>query len=338
MRKRVVIFLVSLLFLAGFIAFFQRESNAQNQLYNIGVLSANDMRVTKLNGLSDGLRKLGYLENENIKFTIFNAKGDRERLKEMAQELVAKQPSLIIAMGGVEADVLKAITVDKNIPIIFAGVALPLERGLVSNYKFPGGHLTGVNNLQSELAGKRLEFLKLLLPSVGKVLVIYDPQVPSGHLSIEKVESAARKLGIKLAVVPAIKLEEIAETINQGEDKFDGIILLPSYNWETSPLIDTLGLEKKIPIVGLYEPEVSRGFLLSYGPSYYNQGFQAATMVAKVLRGQDPGKIPIETAYKLDLIINLDVAEKMNLEINPQALPLADRIIPKGGENTEEIK
>ncbi|MEA5024173.1 MAG: ABC transporter substrate-binding protein [Desulfitobacterium hafniense] len=290
------------------------------------------MRLAKLEGLREGLKKLGYIENINVEFAIVNAQGDREKLRETAQDLIDRQPSLIIAMGGVEADILKTLTVTQPIPVIFAGVALPLERGLIIDYQFPGGNLTGIDNLQSELAGKRLEYLSLLLPSVKRVLVIYDPQVPSGHLSITRVEKEAQKLGVEISLVPALRLEEIEETLDKVENRFDGIILLPSYNWETNPSIETLGLNRKIPIVGLYEPEMARGFLLSYGPSYYNQGLQTATMVAKVLRGQDPGKIPIETAYSLDFVINLDVAEKLNLDINPQALGLADRVIPKGGE------
>ncbi|MFZ5648217.1 MAG: ABC transporter substrate-binding protein [Bacillota bacterium] len=294
----------------------------------IGVLTANETRLKKLPGLKDGLKKYGFREGENVQFVILNAEDERERLVPLARQLIQKRPDAIIAMGGVEADVLKGLTLENRVPVVFAGVALPSERGLIDSYRFPGGNLTGVDNLQSELAGKRLEFLKLLVPGVSRVLILYDPQVPSGKPSLNYLGSSAAKLGVKLFEAPVQTREEVRVILeNAKENKYDAILLLPSFVWENSPFICSYGLDYGIPVAGLYEDEADRGFLVSYGPSYYNQGYQASSLVAKVLQGQDPSQIPVEKAYQLELAVNLKVAKKLGLSLSPEALRLADIII-----------
>ncbi|KKM11600.1 hypothetical protein SY88_07885 [Clostridiales bacterium PH28_bin88] len=346
MDKRVVwLTLVAALLVAGIITFSVQKQQGNDKEMVIGVLAANDIRLAKLEGLKDGLRKYGFKEGENVEFIIRNAGNEREKLVPQAKELVYRRPTAIVAMGGVEADVLKDVTRESKIPVIFAGVALPVERGLVSSYMFPGNNLTGVDNFQAELVGKKLEFLKMLVPSISRVLILYDPRVPSGTPSLAYLLTAAEKVGFEVSVISVMTRQEIdnvLECVQENRKKqeanlLDAVLLLPSFVWEISPFIHSLSLEHEVPVVGLYEAEADRGFFVSYGSSYYTQGFQAARLVAKVLQGQDPAQMPVETAYQLELVVNLRVASKLGLQVNPEALRLADVIIrheePAHGES-----
>lgn len=327
MHKRVILAIFAVTMMLAGIWYFNVFKTESSQVV-IGILTANETRLKKLPGLKDGLKKYGFREGENAQFIIYNAEDQKERLLPIARDLARGRTDVLVAMGGVEADALKAVTGEDRIPVVFAGVALPVERGLIDSYKFPGGNLTGVDNLQSELAGKRLEFLSMLVPSVSRVLIMYDPQIPSGQPSLAYLMNSAEKIGVSLSVAPVTTQQEFEAIIKSAkEKKFDAILLLPSFVWENSPLICSIASDYGVPVAGLYEDEADRGFLVSYGPSYYNQGFQASSLVAKVLQGQGPNLVPVEKAYQLELVVNLKVAKKLGLQLNPEALRLADILI-----------
>ena len=327
MKKAVVFAAMSIVCLASLFMYYDQP---KEQPAIVAVLSVNSERLKKLDGIRDGLWQYGFRDGENIKYVVFNAAELTGSLRSVAAEIVTMRPTVIVAMGGVEADILKELTRESKTPVVFAGVAAPIARNLVTTYNQPG-NLTGIDNLQSELGGKRLELFTLLLPKAKRFLVVYDKQVPSGELSLEQIADTAQKLQLELEIASVTDWKQVDDILRQAHNKrFDAIVLLPSYMWETSVPSAEIALTHGIPVLGLYEFEADRGFLASYGPSYYNQGIQAARLVAKVLQGQYPSQIPVERAYRLDFTINLRIAKKLGIDLNREALKIADKVIAGG--------
>ncbi|GAV25380.1 hypothetical protein ciss_13130 [Carboxydothermus islandicus] len=295
----------------------------------VGILAASRDREEKIIGLKQGLAELGFTEGKDVTYVILNAEGEREQLLPLAQKLVHEKPDVLVAAGGVEADVLKTVVREQNIPIVFIGVASSVERGLVKSFIKPGGQITGVDNYHGELAGKRLELLKKLLPAVNKVIVLYDPKVPPGYASLKIVRETAKDLGIEIKTIEVSSRAELKAKLNrQSLQGFDAILPLSSFLLETlTQDLLTLSLQNKIPVMGIFEQEADRGYFAAYGVSMYNQGYQGARIVAKVLHGQQPEQIPVETPDNLELVVNLRTAKKLGLKLNETGLNFAKTII-----------
>lgn len=297
--------------------------------WTIGVLAASSAKAEKIAGFRRGLRDLGFVEGQNISYTFLNAQGQREKLLPLARQLVAKKPDVLVATGGVEADALKKATVAEEIPIVFIGSASSVERGLVKSFLQPGTHITGVDNFHAELAGKRLELLKKLLPSVHRVAVLYDPEVPPGYQSLKIVRETAGKLEMEIGTIEISSREELKAKLNpQTLQGFDAVLPLSSFLFEAiSHDLLALSLKNHLPVMAVYGQEADTGFLAAYGVSMDNQGYQGARLVAKVLYGQQPEQIPVETPDNLELLVNLRTAKQLGLRLNETALSFAKVII-----------
>lgn len=299
----------------------------------VGVLITSDVRLQKLSGLRDGLRDLGLAEGRDFVFEIRNARNDREKLDSLAEDLAALQPDVIVAGGYIEAAAVKRLTVQRKIPVVFMGVASSVAGGLVSSLRNPGGNLTGIDNYHAELTGKRLEFLVRLLPGTKRVLVLYDPEVVPGPASLSSAREAARKLRVELREVAVTSEKELLAAVSRASRRdTDAILLLSSFMIESSTkALAPLAMERRLPVMGVNEGEAAAGYFASYGASFYNQGLQAARLVLKVLHGQDPAAIPVETSDLVQLAVNLDTARKLKVNPSPSGLGLADVIIGDHG-------
>lgn len=279
--------------------------------------------MEKVEGLREGLAELGY-PPERVSITVYSAGGDRTRLPVLAAEAIAARPDVLVAGGGIEADTLHKSD-NPGIPVVMAGVASPVRWGWIDSYARPGGLMTGLDNQHAELAGKRLELLTLLLPDVRRVLVLYDPQVVPGIHALEVVEDAASRLGVSLGTVEARSLDGALQGLSRiRPGEYDAALFLPAFVLESGAGEITAELERLgLPVMGALDLGGEAGLMAAYGNSNRAQGKQAARFVAKVLAGVSPATLPIESIDNPELVVNIDVANRLGLTLRPEGLAFA---------------
>ncbi|TCS82447.1 ABC transporter substrate-binding protein [Tepidibacillus fermentans] len=318
--------IVSVLFFS-FLGFQQwkNQSEAKEQ-FRIGILLSGPERLEKVKGLKDGLQNLGYIEGMNVTYTIKDAKNNVKLMERYASELDRMNLDVIVAGGAIEAKFFKENKGGKT-PVIFLGVANAGQLHLVENYKKPEGRMTGVENGHIELSAKRLELFSMLIPSIQNVIVIYDGQVDASLLSLEQVKKIAKEEGIQITPLSISDTQQLETFKKIPLKKDEGILVLPSfYLEEISPQLSQIGLQKKVPIFGVNINDVKNGFLLSYGVSYYDQGYQCASMVSRILQGQVPRDIPVEKPNTVRLLANSLTEKKLNIHFSKSGSAFIQRI------------
>ncbi|BDG61073.1 ABC transporter substrate-binding protein [Caldinitratiruptor microaerophilus] len=285
----------------------------------VGVLLASPGRRAKVEGLSAGLAALGL----QVRMDVREVGGDRSRLPVAARELVLAGPDVLVAGGNIEAKALVAVT--RTIPIVVAGTATPRAAGVVADERRPGGNLTGVDNFHAELTPKRLELFQKLLPGLRRVLLLYDPRVEPSREGLRLAQEVAPRLGLELVARPVAGAGDLERALGGiSRAAFDGIVVLPGFVLEeAAPALAAASLASGVPAMGLYPEEAQAGLLASYGVPFEEQGRQAARLVAKVLLGEDPGSIPVETPDRPLFVVNRDVARALGLELSPTGLAFA---------------
>lgn len=292
--------------------------------HRIGVLNeawaANHPTVE---GLRAGLRDLGFEEVRDVIFDIRFTQGKPEATRGAAEALVKEGVDLIVTSNEAATQAAKSAT--QKIPIVFTLVGDPVNAGILRTIAKPGGNLTGVSSLSSDLVAKRLEILKTLAPKVRRVWAIHHGDDPSSIEAIRRAEVAAKQLNVELIARPVYTPEQLAYAIKSIKP---GDALLP-------PDVGTLdipaallefSMASRIPAVFATSLWVGHGGLASYGPDYHAQGVQAARLVAKILRGARPGDLPVEGADKIDLAVNLKTAGVLGLEVPRKIMLRADTI------------
>ncbi|MFV9511306.1 ABC transporter substrate-binding protein [Tepidibacillus sp. LV47] len=304
---------------------WQNQSEAKEQ-FRIGILISGPERLEKVKGLKDGLQNLGYIEEMNVSYIVRNAKNDRNLMKKYASELDAMNLDVIVAGGAIEAKFFKENKQGKT-PVIFLGVASAGQLHLVENYKKPDGRMTGVENGHIELSAKRLELFQMLIPSIKKIIVIYDGQIDASLLSLEQVKKVAKEQGIQITPVSVSDTQHLETLKKMNFKNNEGILVLPSfYLEEISSQLSQIALQKKVPIFGVNINDVKNGFLLSYGVSYYDQGFQGASMVSRILQGQSSRDIPVEKPNTVRLLANSLTEKKLNIHFSKSGSAFIQRI------------
>lgn len=319
--------LVILLYNSTYLRTNAEEKGRENKVYKVGVLTIVENRLIKAEGVYDKLNQYG-LSHSNIDIIVKNASGKIHMLDELADELVDENVDIIITTGTHETVSAKKSTMEKEIPVVFIGVGCTVEIGLVNGNISTECNITGVDSHYVQLSGKRLEFLKRLVPSTKNVLVLYNPATTPFGPSSEYLYEAAEKLDIELDIVPVTSKEEVIQTLNEKSKTTDGVMLMCSFLFES--MIDTINeiaLEKQLPIIGVTDKQVEEGVLAFYGSTSYSEGAQAARIVANILKGQDPRIIPIESPEKLELHINIDTAKQLGIDIEAIKMPFVDRFV-----------
>lgn len=325
MKLKWYLFLLSIITVSFlFYGLFDSSKEAPTK---IGVLMIGDSRYEKLSGLKAGLKDLGYKSNE-LQFIVKSANENPKKLKTEIQELINQYPDMIVTTGGIETTELKKV-LDKQkvkIPVIFAGIASPKTIGLIKSYKKPGGLFTGINNDQASISGKRLEILHDLVPSIQRVHVLYDQNTDISKLSLKATVAAAAKLAIDT------KVWNVSDNNFQNEFQMDlkphdALLLLPGYKIEnmTSEIVQ-LSKQHELPVMGIYEHEVKKGFLASYGASFTDQGYQAARFVSLIIKGNSPSDLPVELPDSFRFIVNKNVQNSYNISLNKDLLYIAEFI------------
>ena len=293
----------------------------------IGALTASWGPTPQMVGLRDGLLSLGYREGEQFVIGVRFTQGDPAPLLEAAQGLVRDGADILFPTEANAARAAQRATT--RIPIVFAAVGGdPVELGLVQSVARPGGNITGITDGDLELNPKRLEIFKDMIPSLKRVLYLYDRNDAHAAAAARAFREGARQLGVVLVEKP-VRTEAEARAILARLRKadVDGIVSPPTISLNIPGIALDATLERSLPTMFNAAFMVERGGLVSYGPDWYESGRQAARLVDKIIKGEDPGRIPVETNPKVQLAINVRTAKVLKLAIPPSLLQRANRLI-----------
>jgi putative ABC transport system substrate-binding protein len=274
-----------------------------------------------------GLRELGYVEGTNIVLEPRWAEGHHERLPELAAELVRLKVDVIVAAATPASRSAKAAT--NSIPIVLVAVGEPVKTGLVTNLARPGGNLTGLSLLTAELSGKRVELLVDLVHDVPRLAVLLNPNNPVHALFLEETRVAAQRTGAWVQPLQARDSKELEQVFNAavGNRASALIVFDDPVLWSNRTQIVALAAQHRLPVMYGYREFVDVGGLISYGPDRIDHYRRTASYVAKILRGAEPGSLPIEQPTKFQLVINLKTAKSLGLTISPSLILRADQVI-----------
>ena len=273
------------------------------------------------------LRDLGYVDGKTITIEYRWAKGNPERMRELAKELVELKVDIIVAPTSVYTGMAKSATSD--IPIIFLSHADPVGSGHVNNLSHPGGNVTGFSLMMTETNVKGLELLKQAVPTLSRIAVIFDPATPSHRPGLKAVEAAAPSLGLQVQPVPvraAAEFENAFVSINSKGA--DGVLVLstPLFIAGAKPFAQ-LALRYKLPSLFGPRHHVDAGGLMSYSPDRADLWQRGAEYVDRILRGEKPADLPVQRPSKFEFVINLKTAKAIGLTIPPMLLARADMVI-----------
>ena len=272
------------------------------------------------------LRELGWIEGRTIAIEYRWAEGHSERFPEIAAELVRLKVDVIVTTGGAVLAAKQATTV---IPIVFAVAADPVVSGMVTSLARPGGNVTGLALQSPDVAGKRLELLREVIPGLRRLAILGNIGYPPSLVEMNEVQAMARPLGIEVATLEIRRAEDIAPAFNTLKGHADALYVCgsdPLVNANRAP-INTLALVARLPTMHSAKFFVEAGGLMSYGARYPDLWRRAGDYVDKILRGAKPADIPVEQPTKFDLVINLTTAKALGLTVPPPLLARADEVI-----------
>lgn len=298
------------------------EAQQARRPFRIGVLNAAwAASHPTVEGLKAGLKELGFEDGRDVTFDIRFTEGKLAAMPAAAEALVKAGVDLILTSQEAATQAAKDAT--KSVPIVFTLVGDPVGAGIVSKLTQPGGNVTGVSSLQTELVAKRMEVLKTLSPSARRVWLIFDGVDLSTTPMIVKALAAAQRMKLELLPKGVLDANELKAVFR--EVRRDDAVLAPEgSNPELAIAIIGQSLASRVPAIFGTALWVGYGGLMSYGPDYYSQGVQAAALVAKILRGARPQDLSVEGAEKIDLAVNLKTADLLGLTVPRKILLRAD--------------
>jgi len=273
------------------------------------------------------LRDLGYAEGRDVVIEWRSASGDYDRLPELVSDLVQRQVEVIVVENTVAARAIKVAT--STIPIVMAIVADPVGSGLVASLAHPGGNITGLSAMITELSAKRLELLKEAIPRVARVAVLWNPDVPWHAKEIENLKAAASSLSIELSFVGARTPEEFGpafSVFSRARAQALYVVQDPIFYTHRMTLFK-LASKARLPVIYGRREFVDASGLMSYGVNFADQMRRSAVYVDKILKGAKPGDLPIEQPTKFELVVNLKTAKALGITIPQSILVRADEVI-----------
>ena len=277
--------------------------------------------------LDQGLRKLGYIEGQNMIAEARYANGKMERFPELAGELARLPLDVILAQSYPAAHAAKQATT--TIPIVIQGAGDPVATGLVASFARPGGNLTGVSALEEELSGKRLELLKETFPKLGRVALLWNAADYGMTLKFRELERAAKALRVAVQAYGVQESKDLeaafAEMINKRPDALF-VITDPLTQAHRKQLVE-FAAKHRLPAMYENAPYVDDGGLMAYGPSQAENLQRALHHIDKIFKGTKPADLPIEQPTKFEFIVNLKTAKQIGVTIPPNVLARADRVI-----------
>ena len=306
------------------------EAEQAEKVWRIGLLSyaASDSGgAARWKAFREQLRELGYVEGQNVFFESRWGDGQVGRLRGLAAELIDAKVDILVTASSEAALAAKQAT--RSIPIVTATGGDPVKLGVVASLARPGGNVTGVFSLSNELAGKRLEFLKQLIPRVSRVAFLRESDNRASALNLRDAETAARPLGLVVQSVGVRGPKELdAAFVAMKRARADAVIVLEATAFfPDRQRIADLALMHRLPMAVQAREYAEAGALISYGTDYLDLFRRAAMYVDRILKGAKPADLPVEQPTKFELVINLKTAKALGLTIPPSLLQRADQVI-----------
>ena len=271
------------------------------------------------------LGELGWVEGHTVTIERRWSENRSERIVAIATDYVKRTFDIIVTYGAAAA-ITKNITA--SIPIVFAVAADPVGTGLVRSLSHPGGNVTGLSLQQAESAGKRIGLLRDIVPNLHHLAILFDASYRGSLKELDNVQISARDLGLEVAPHGVQRADEIEPVLVDLKGKADAVYVIDnSLLANASSRIGVLALDFRLPMIFTTMEAARAGALVSYGPNIADLYRRAADYVDKILRGANPGDLPIEQPTKFDLVINLKTAKALRLTVPHNLLVLADEVI-----------
>jgi putative ABC transport system substrate-binding protein len=298
-----------------------------DRMRRIGYLTAGDLAKTFVSAFIQALAALGWTDGRNLRMDLRWAGGDANRIRGLAQELVALQPDIILAGGNLATVALQRET--RTIPIVFVNVGDPVASGIVSRLDRPNGNVTGFGGSEATLAGKWLELLSEIAPGLKRASIMFNPDFPPVSAYMPSLETAAPSLKVRLITAPVHSDGEIETAIAAlGREPGGGLVVLGDvFTSVHRASILTTAARNNVPAVYNLSAFVRDGGLLSYGVDTVDPYRRAATYVNRILRGEKPGDLPVQLPTKFEMVVNRKTATALGLAIPPSILLRADEVI-----------
>ena len=321
-RKIFCFALCSMLFALSFAA----EAQQTPRIPHVGILFIGGHDQPHLEAFKQGLREHGYSEGKNIVLEYRYAEGQYDRLPDLAKEFVREKVDVIVTTSSISAQAASKAT--RTIPIVMT-TGSPVEQGLAESLARPGGNVTGLSVLVSDLSGKRVELLKEAFPKATRVLTLWSPRSSEAVIGLKETQEAAQALAVKLhpvKVQTAGDIEKVFAEVTKANVNAVLVVLSPQVTLQSKRIVE-LALKQRLP--GMYPTRqfAEEGGLMAYGPLIGDLYRRAATYVDRILKGTKPADLPVEQPTKFELVINLKTAKQIGVTIPPNVLARADRVI-----------
>jgi putative ABC transport system substrate-binding protein len=289
----------------------------------VGSASANAVRVEALRA---GLRQLGYVEGKSIVIE-FRWAETVDRLPELAAELVGMNVDIIFAMSSTEVETARQLTT--TTPIVFAVHADPVGLAHVASLARPGGNITGLTVILTDIVAKQLEILKEAVPQATRIAVLFNPTAPSHRPAVHALEAAGKTLGAQLVMVAVQAVEDFEQAFStMSREQVGGFLVVAAPLFVSHPVrLAQLAIKHRLPGAFGGKEYVEVGGLMSYQADLIDMCRRAATYIDRILKGAKPADLPVEQPTKFELVINIKTAKALGLEVPPSLLSRADEVI-----------
>jgi ABC-type uncharacterized transport system substrate-binding protein len=318
--------LIVLLALALLLAQLAAEAQQPGRVPRIGILQNTVALSTYTEAFRQGLRALGWVEGQNMVIESRVGRG-YEHYPDLAAELVRLQVDVIFATNA--PAIQAAMRATTTIPIVMVSLGDPVAAGFVASLARPGGNITGLSGFSPELSGKQLELLKEVVPNVARVAMLANPTNPHTPFIVSEAEMAARALGVQLHLLEVREPNELGSVFAaMTTARANALLVLPDpmLSGQSGRIVE-LAAQSRLPAMYAELSWAQAGGLMVYGVSLDDMNRRAATYVDKILKGAQPGDLPVERPVKFTLVINLKTAQALGLTLPPSLLLLADEVI-----------
>jgi putative ABC transport system substrate-binding protein len=303
---------------------FPARAQQPKKIPRIGILAM--VPAPHHDAFQQALRDLGYIDGENIVIERRYAMGNRDKLSEIAAELVRLKVDVIVSFGPATPFAAKSV---KTIPVVMGYSGDPVDAGIVASLARPGGNVTGMSFFAAVLAGKRVELLKETVSKISRVAILANPGHAGEQLELRETQAAARALNVPLQYLTVRGPDDFTEAFRlMAKERAEAVIVFPdALTMAHRKEIAESSAKNRMPSMSGWSEFVEAGGLMTYGPNLFDSFRRVATYVDKILKGTKPADLPVEQPTKFELVINLKTAKQLGLIIPPNVLARADKVI-----------
>src|SRR5262252_5483981 len=307
------------------------RAQQQAKVWRVGFLAIPDrpaaLGSSRYGAFSQGMRELGYVEGDNLVIEYRFADGKAERLSNMVAELLELKPDVLVVAGTPAVTAAQKATT--RIPIVMGGASDPVGSGFIQSLALPGGNITGLSNLSTDLSPKLVEMLLRVAPKLSRVAILVNPTNQSHASVAASLQAAAQSVNLEIGAVEAATTQQIEGAFAKMSRQNAGavIVVADALFIQEGQQIAELARKHRMPSVFPFREQVDAGGLMSYGQHLADNFRRAATYVDKIFKGAKPADLPVEQSTKLELVINLRTAKALGLTITPELLVLATEVI-----------